>query len=83
MVLASKGFATNVTGVGPFVRVGALVDEEVVGFGEVTLAVAADVFLAFALGCYFCVGLLDLGGGGGFLFEGFGGFFYQGFKCAY
>lgn len=40
---------TDVAGVGPLIRVGPLVDEEVVGLGEVSAAELADELL-FRLG---------------------------------
>lgn len=45
MVLSSEGFVANVTGVRPLVRVGPLVDEQVVGFGEMPAAELANKFL--------------------------------------
>jgi hypothetical protein len=42
MVLPTEGFSANVTAVGALVGVGSLVDEEVVGFGELPIAVFAD-----------------------------------------
>lgn len=49
MVLPSKSLVTNITGVGPFVCVGPLVDQEVVGLGEMPAAELANKFL-FSLG---------------------------------
>ena len=42
MVLPPEGLATYFTGVGPLVRVRALVDQQVVGLGELALAELAD-----------------------------------------
>lgn len=42
MVLATERLAADVTRIGSFVCVSALVDEEVVGFGEMALAIFAD-----------------------------------------
>mgnify|MGYP002049908675 CR=1 FL=1 len=42
MVLPPEGLATDITGKGSFVRVGPLVDHEVVGLGELAVAVLAD-----------------------------------------
>ncbi len=49
MVLSSEGLVTNITGIGPLVCVGPLVDEEVVGLGEMPAAEFANKFL-FSLG---------------------------------
>ena len=48
MVLAPKGLAAYVARIGPLVGVRALVDEQVVGLGEVARAEAAYVLLALA-----------------------------------
>ena len=45
MVLSPESFATDVTGVGSLVGVGALVYEEVVTLGEVSVAILADELL--------------------------------------
>ena len=45
MVLATEGLAADVAGIGPFVGVGAFVDEEIVGLGELAIAVLADELL--------------------------------------
>ena len=45
MVLTSEALATDVTRVGSFVGVRALVDQQVVRLAEVTRAEAADVLL--------------------------------------
>jgi len=45
VVLTAEGFSTNVARVGPLIRVRPLVDEEVVGFGELTIAELADKLL--------------------------------------
>ena len=42
MVLASEGFAAHITREGSFVGVGALVDHQVVGLGELTVTKLAD-----------------------------------------
>lgn len=47
MVLASKCFATNVAWIRTLVRVGALVDEEIVGFGELSGAVPTNILFPF------------------------------------
>lgn len=49
MVLSSEGLVANITGIGPLVCVGPLVDEEVVGLGEMSAAELANKFL-FSLG---------------------------------
>lgn len=49
MVLSSEGLMANITGVRPLVCVGPLVDEEVVGLGEMPAAELANKFL-FSLG---------------------------------
>ena len=43
VVLPPEGLATGVTGEGPLVCVGPLVDHEVVALGELSVAVLADV----------------------------------------
>ena len=45
MILTSKWFETQVACVWPFVRMCSDVDQEVIRFGEMTIAVLADVFL--------------------------------------
>lgn len=45
VVLPSEGFVADVTGIGPLVCVGPLVDEEVVGLGEMPAAELANKFL--------------------------------------
>ena len=45
MVLSAEPLATDVTGVGSLVRVGPLVDEQVVRLGEVTPTEPTDVLL--------------------------------------
>ena len=42
MVLPPEGLAADIAGKGSFVRVGPLVDHEVVGLGELTMAKLAD-----------------------------------------
>lgn len=42
MVLPPEGLSANVTGVWPFVGVGPLVDQEVVTFGELAVAILAN-----------------------------------------
>ena len=42
VILTSKGFTTNITRIGSLVGVRALVDQEVVGLGELTVAEFAD-----------------------------------------
>lgn len=49
MVLSSESLVANITGVGPLVCVGPLVDEEVVGLCEMSAAELANKFL-FSLG---------------------------------
>ena len=44
MVLPPEGFATDIAREGSLIGVSALVNEQVVGFGEMTFAVLADVF---------------------------------------
>lgn len=44
VVLAAEGLVADITFVGPLVGVCALVDEKVVGFGELAFAEAADEF---------------------------------------
>lgn len=46
VVLAAEGLVADITFVGALVGVGALVDEEVVGFSELAFAEAADEFCA-------------------------------------
>jgi len=48
VILSPEGLAANVAGVGPLIRVGPLVDEEVVGLGELPVAVLADELLLWA-----------------------------------
>ena len=43
MVLATESFTTNITREGPLIGVGTFVDEKVVTFGELSIAVLADV----------------------------------------
>ncbi len=45
VVLSPEAFAADVTRVGPLVSVRALVDQQVVGLGEVTATELADVLL--------------------------------------
>ncbi len=45
MVLPAEGFVANVTRVGPLVRVRSLVDQQVIGLGEASLAELADKVL--------------------------------------
>ena len=45
VVLSSEGFTTNVTGEGSLIGVGPLVDKKVVAFGELSVAVLADMAL--------------------------------------
>ena len=45
MILTAEGFAANVARVGPLVRVRPLVDEQIVGFGELAVAELADELL--------------------------------------
>lgn len=49
MVLSSEGFVANITCIGPLVCVGPLVDEEIVGLGEMPATELANKFL-FSLG---------------------------------
>ena len=42
MVLSPKGLSTNVTGKGPLICVGSLVDQQIVAFGEFPVAKLAD-----------------------------------------
>jgi hypothetical protein len=42
MVLPPEGLATNVTGIGPLISMSPLVDEQVVGLGELPIAELAD-----------------------------------------
>jgi len=48
MILPPEGLAANVAGIGPLVRVGSLVDEQIVGLGELPVAVLADELLLWA-----------------------------------
>jgi hypothetical protein len=48
MILPSESLSADITRVWPFICVGPLVDEEVVGFGEVTLAVFTDELLLWS-----------------------------------
>ena len=61
MVLPPKWLAADITGKRPLISVGPLMDQEVVGFGELSLAVLADVLLlqSFGKGCLW---LLRFGG---------------------
>ena len=61
MVLPPKRLATDITGKRPLISVRPLMDQEVVGFGELSLAVLADVLLlqSFGKGCLW---LLRFGG---------------------
>ena len=45
MILTTEGLAANVARVRPFVGVGPLVDEQIVGFGELAVAELADELL--------------------------------------
>lgn len=45
MVLPSEGFAADIAGEGPLIRVSALMDEQVVGLGEVTFTILTNVLL--------------------------------------
>jgi hypothetical protein len=45
VILAAEGLSANVTRVGPFVGVGPLVDEQIVGLGELAVAELADELL--------------------------------------
>ena len=45
MVLSAERFATDITGIGPLVCVGPLVDEEIVTLGEVSVAIFTDKLL--------------------------------------
>jgi hypothetical protein len=50
MVLSSEGFPADVARVRPFIRVSPLVDQQIVAFGELSVAVLADeLFLWFKL----------------------------------
>lgn len=42
MVLSSESFATNITRVGPFVRVCSFVNKQVVRFGKLSVAIFAN-----------------------------------------
>ena len=42
VVLPPKGFATNVTGIGPLIRMGPFMAEKVVGLGELPVAELAN-----------------------------------------
>lgn len=44
MVLSSESFATDVTGEGPLIGMSALVNQQVVRFGELSLTEATDEF---------------------------------------
>lgn len=44
VVLAAESLVADITFVGALVGVGALVDQEVVGFGELSIAESADEF---------------------------------------
>ena len=46
MVLPTECFTTNLAGVRSFVRVSSLVNQQIVRFGEVSLAVLADELLS-------------------------------------
>ena len=48
MVLSPESFATYVTRVGSLVRVGPLVNQQVVGLGEVTAAESTDELLLWS-----------------------------------
>lgn len=48
MVLATEGLAADVTAVGAFVGVGSLVDQQIVAFRELSVAVFADELLLWA-----------------------------------
>ena len=43
MVLSSEGFTTDVTRIGSFISVSSLVDQQVVGFSEMTTTKPTDV----------------------------------------
>lgn len=45
MVLSAERFATDITGIGPLVCVGPLVDEKIVTLGEVSVAIFTDKLL--------------------------------------
>ena len=57
MILASEGFAADIAGVGPLVRVSSLVDQQVVRLGELSVAKLTNKLL---LG--FCAGAPSQGG---------------------
>lgn len=42
MILATESFAANVTAVGTLIGVSSLVNQKIVGFGELTIAILAD-----------------------------------------
>jgi len=45
VILTAEGLSANVARVGPFVGVGPLVDEQIVGLGELAVAELADELL--------------------------------------
>ena len=49
MILSSKSFSTNITGIRSFISVCSLVDEKIVGFSKLTVTELADKsFLGFS-----------------------------------
>ena len=50
VILSSESFATNITVVGTLIRMSALMDQKVVGFGKFSVAVLANESLLWS-GC--------------------------------
>jgi hypothetical protein len=51
MVLTSKGLSADVTRIGTLVGVRSLVNEQIVGFGELTIAIFADELFLWTCSC--------------------------------
>lgn len=51
MILSTKGLSTNVTRVGTLVSVRSLVNQQVVGFGKLTIAIFADKLFLWTSSC--------------------------------
>lgn len=45
VILTAKGFATGVAGIGSFIGMGSLVDQQIIGLGKMSITVLADELL--------------------------------------
>ena len=50
MILSSKSFTTNIARVRTFISVGPLVDEQIVGFGKLSIAKFTNKLLSWSIG---------------------------------